>query len=91
MAAERWRRLLVGTKGASYQNAIKAYVRLLNENGMVAILDLHWSDGRYPVQPVHVDDLARICVEAGGETRREAVPAGPEDEFATLFRVLERG
>jgi endoglucanase len=35
--------------GASYQNAIKAYVRLLNENGMVAILDLHWSDGRYPV------------------------------------------
>ena len=35
--------------GASYQNAIKAYVRLLNANGMVAILDLHWSDGRYPV------------------------------------------
>jgi endoglucanase len=35
--------------GASYQNAIKAYVRLLNKNGMVAILDLHWSDGRYPV------------------------------------------
>ena len=35
--------------GASYQNAIKAYVRLLNANGMVAILDLHWSDGRFPV------------------------------------------
>ena len=35
--------------GANYQNAIKAYVRLLNANGMVAILDLHWSDGRYPV------------------------------------------
>jgi hypothetical protein len=35
--------------GASYQNAIKAYVRLLNANGMVVILDLHWSDGRYPV------------------------------------------
>ena len=35
--------------GANYQNAIKAYVRLLNTNGMVAILDLHWSDGRYPL------------------------------------------
>jgi endoglucanase len=35
--------------GASYQDAIKAYVRLVNANGMVAILDLHWSDGRFPV------------------------------------------
>ena len=33
--------------GASYQDAIKAYVNLLNANGMVAILDLHWTDGRY--------------------------------------------
>jgi hypothetical protein len=33
--------------GANYQNAIKAYVHLLNANGMVAILDLHWTDGRY--------------------------------------------
>src|SRR6516164_8778648 len=32
--------------GANYQNAIKAYVRLVNANGMVVILDLHWSDGR---------------------------------------------
>ena len=34
--------------GANYQNAIKAYVRLVNANGMVAIVDLHWSDGRFP-------------------------------------------
>lgn len=33
--------------GAKYQVAIKAYVRLLNSNGLVAILDLHWSDGLY--------------------------------------------
>ena len=33
--------------GANYQNAIKAYVSLLNANGMVAILDLHWTDGAY--------------------------------------------
>ena len=33
--------------GARYQAAIKAYVRLLNASGMVAILDLHWTDGAY--------------------------------------------
>jgi endoglucanase len=31
----------------SYRAAIEAYVSLLNSNGMVAILDLHWTDGRY--------------------------------------------
>ena len=34
-------------RGVRYRDAIKAYVRLLNANGMVAILDLHWSDGLY--------------------------------------------
>ncbi len=33
--------------GRTYQHAIEAYVRLLNYNGMVAILDLHWTDGSY--------------------------------------------
>jgi hypothetical protein len=33
--------------GTNYINAIKAYVSLLNSNGMVAILDLHWTDGSY--------------------------------------------
>jgi endoglucanase len=31
----------------TYQNAIKAYVSLLNSNGIIAILDLHWTDGSY--------------------------------------------
>jgi NADH dehydrogenase len=35
--------------------------------------------GRYTVQPVHVDDVARICVEAAaGEPRRVRDAAGPE-------------
>ena len=35
--------------------------------------------GRYTVQPVHVDDVARICVEAGaGEPGRVVDAAGPE-------------
>ncbi len=29
--------------GATYQQAIAAYVNLLNQNGLVAILDLHWT------------------------------------------------
>jgi len=33
--------------GTNYINAIKAWVSLLNSNGMVAILDLHWTDGDY--------------------------------------------
>jgi hypothetical protein len=33
--------------GASYINAVKAYVSLLNANGLVVILDLHWTDGLY--------------------------------------------
>ncbi len=38
-----------GYSGANYQSAIKAYVSLLNANGMVAILDLHWSEDSTPV------------------------------------------
>jgi endoglucanase len=34
-------------RGMYYQKAVEAYVRLLNRNGLVAILDLHWSDGAY--------------------------------------------
>ncbi len=33
--------------GTNYQQAIETYVRLLNANGLIAILDLHWSDGLY--------------------------------------------
>jgi Cellulase (glycosyl hydrolase family 5)/Ricin-type beta-trefoil lectin domain len=33
--------------GTNYHNAVKAYVSLLNANGIVAILDLHWTDGLY--------------------------------------------
>jgi endoglucanase len=33
--------------GANYINAIKSYVSLLNSNGIVALLDLHWTDGAY--------------------------------------------
>src|SRR5215472_663189 len=34
-------------RGAKYRRAVKAYVRLVNGSGMIAILDLHWTDGLY--------------------------------------------
>ena len=49
--------------GANYINAIKAYVSLLNANGMVAILDLHWTDGA-----LH-RHLGRLLVGAGESAR----------------------
>jgi endoglucanase len=33
--------------GTNYINAVKAYVGLLNANGIDVILDLHWTDGLY--------------------------------------------
>lgn len=33
--------------GATYRSAVQQYVNLLNSNGIVAILDLHWTDGVY--------------------------------------------
>jgi NADH dehydrogenase len=36
-------------------------------------------DGSYPVQPVHIDDLARICIDAAGSTGNLVIDAaGPE-------------
>ena len=33
--------------GIHYRDAIKRFVKQLNNNGLVAILDLHWTDGAY--------------------------------------------
>ena len=47
--------------GASYQNAIKAYVHLLNANGIVAILDLHWTDGAYTGPSAGCSSAEAVC------------------------------
>jgi endoglucanase len=39
--------VLPAYRGANYQRAVESYVRLLNRNGIVAILDLQWTDGSY--------------------------------------------
>ncbi|MFZ1995124.1 MAG: NAD(P)H-binding protein [Solirubrobacteraceae bacterium] len=47
--------------------------------------------GAYPVQPVHVDDLARICVEAATVDDDLVIDAaGPEQmPFATLVALIQ--
>ncbi|HTZ30444.1 MAG TPA: cellulase family glycosylhydrolase [Streptosporangiaceae bacterium] len=47
--------------GANYQDAIEAYVNLLNANGMVAILDLHWSDGQYTGSSSACSSAQAVC------------------------------
>jgi endoglucanase len=49
--------------GANYQDAIKAYVRLLNANGMVAILDLHWTDGAYTGPSSECSSARAVCLK----------------------------
>ncbi|HET6865818.1 MAG TPA: NAD(P)H-binding protein, partial [Solirubrobacteraceae bacterium] len=49
-------------------------------------------DGRYPVQPVHIDDLAEICLNAA-ETPADVIrdAAGPETlPFIELVRAIRR-
>lgn len=49
-------------------------------------------DGRYEVQPVHIDDLARICVEAAGAEDDLIIDAaGPETmSFTQLVQAIRR-
>jgi endoglucanase len=59
--------------GASYQAAIKAYVSLLNSNGMVAILDLHWTDGLYTGNSAGCSSAQAVCQKPMPDAA-EAIP-----------------
>jgi hypothetical protein len=47
--------------GATYQNAIKDYVNLLHQNGVLAILDLHWTHGQYTGNSAGCSDVNATC------------------------------
>ena len=47
--------------GQNYRAAIEAYVKLLNANGIVAVLDLHWSDGLYTGNSSGCSSAEAIC------------------------------
>jgi endoglucanase len=48
-------------RGANYRAAVEAYVRLLNRNGIVAILDLHWTDGKYTGPSTGCSSAQAVC------------------------------
>ena len=47
--------------GPAYRHAIEAYVKLLNSSGMVAILDLHWTDGGYTGPGATCSSALALC------------------------------
>jgi len=47
--------------GTPYQQAVVAYVNLLNSNGIVADLDLHWTDGVYTGTSSACSSAQAIC------------------------------
>jgi hypothetical protein len=47
--------------GATYISAVTAYVNLLNSNGIVAILDLHWTDGAYTGPSAGCTSAQAVC------------------------------
>jgi endoglucanase len=59
--------------GANYQTAIENYVSLLNDNGMVAILDLHWTDGLYTGTSAGCSSAEAVCQKPMPDTA-ESVP-----------------
>ena len=48
-------------RGTAYHKAVEAYVRLLNRNGLVAILDLHWTDGTYTGPSSGCSSAQAVC------------------------------
>jgi endoglucanase len=59
--------------GANYQSAIEAYVNLLNENGIVVILDLHWTDGAYSGPSSGCGSAEAVCQKPMPDSA-EAIP-----------------
>ena len=59
--------------GANYIAAIQAYVNLLNANGIVAILDLHWTDGLYTGNSSGCSSAQAVCQKPMPDAA-EAIP-----------------
>jgi len=69
--------------GANYQSAIEAYVRLLNANGIVAILELHWTDGLYTGNSSGCSSAEALCQKPMPDSA-ESVPFW--STMATAFK-----
>ncbi|MBO2448841.1 cellulase family glycosylhydrolase [Actinomadura barringtoniae] len=70
-------------RGTAYQNAVRAYVGLLLDNGLTPILDLHWTHGLWTGNDSH-------CQTADAECQKPMPDAQYTPEFwkqvATAFK-----
>ena len=69
--------------GANYQSAIQSYVNLLNANGIVAIVELHWTDGGYTGNSAGCSSAEAICQKPMPDSA-QAVPFW--SSVATAFK-----
>jgi endoglucanase len=61
-------------RGASYRRAVQAYVQLLNRNGIVAILDLHWTDGLYDGKHGHCQTTSEAVCQKPMPDAAQSIP-----------------
>ena len=61
-------------RGASYRQAVQAYVQLLNRNGIVAILDLHWTDGLYTGKHAHCKTTSQAVCQKPMPDAAQSIP-----------------
>jgi endoglucanase len=61
-------------RGANYRRAVEAYVQLLNRNGIVAILDLHFTDGLYTGRHAHCKTTSEAVCQKPMPDAAQAIP-----------------
>ncbi len=61
-------------RGANYRRAVEAYVQLLNRNGLLAILDLHWTDGLYAGKGAHCKTTAQAVCQKPMPDAAQSIP-----------------
>jgi len=71
-------------RGAAYQNAVKAYVDLLLNNGLTPILDLHWTHGLWTGNDSH-------CQTANAECQKPMPDAQYTPEFWKQVATAYKG
>lgn len=78
--------------GSNYQSAIESYVSLLNSNGIIAILDLHWSDGQYLGPSSACSSARAVCQKpmpnAGAIQFWKSVARAFKDNKAVIFDLF---
>ncbi|GAA3628623.1 cellulase family glycosylhydrolase [Kineosporia mesophila] len=55
--------------GAAYQNEVKRYVKLLIDNGITPIVELHWTYGAYTGNSSGCSDVASVCQKPMPDTQ----------------------